>query len=312
MKMSARARYRDTSLIALLMDLPPWVAMVSLGVLWLLGIIGYSLLSIFIPGFRRLELVVGLGLGTLYVALAFWVGLGERALRRQRLTGASDRYRLGALTSIEFEEAAGELFRLQGFLVTENKRPDSEDGGVDLEIAKNGQTLLVQVKHKWNDVGVKDIRELWGIVAGEGADGGVFVTGGRFSQRALEFAHGKNLTLIDADAFLRLRAQFLPMSADATEHHPLISEGFACHVAALTAPRCMKCGKNMVLITWLSGLAVTDQYWGCRDYPACKSRQRVPPYLGDAAQIRAGTSTFRGRWEIAVTNRLRLRNPLKG
>lgn len=312
MKISARARYRDESLVATLMDLPPLVALLSLGVLWLLSITGYGLLSIFIPRFRGLELLVGSGLATLYLALAFWMGLGERALRRQRLSGASDRYRLGALSSIEFEEAAGELFRLQGYLVTENKRPDREDGGVDFEIAKNGQTLLVQVKHKWNDVGIKDIRELWGIVAGEGADGGVFVTGGRFSQRALEFAHGKNLTLIDADAFLRLRAQFLPVSADAPEHHPLISEGFARHVAALTPPRCMKCGKKMVLLTWLNGLAVTDQYWGCSDYPACKSRQRVPPYLGEAAQLRSGISTFRERWEVAVTNRLRFRNPLRG
>jgi restriction system protein len=252
--------------------------------------------------------VIGGGLASVFLALAFWIALGERALRRQRLRSASNLYRLRALSAIDFEEAASELFRLQGYVVVENKRPDDEDGGVDLELARGGETFLVQVKHKWDEVSVKDVRELWGLVAAEGAEGGVFVTASRFSVRAVEFAEGKRLELIDGEAFLRLRAELLPTAGVVADHDPVVAEGFASYLAGLNAPACRKCGKKTVLVTKLTGASVTDQFWGCADYPTCQSRRPVSPYLGEVAgQADSKLPGLGARLEIALTNRLRLR-----
>ena len=310
---SIRATYRDESLVASLMDLPLWVVLAGLSVFWLAGIVLWAAMGIFVPALRGFALLVGFGLACLFLAAAFWIGLGERSLRRRRLVGASNLYRLGALSSIEFEEAVSELFRLQGFVVLENKRPDHADGGVDMEITKRGETLLVQVKHKWAPVGVRDLRELWGIVASEGADGGVFVTSQGFTDSAREFAHGKRFDLIDGETFLRLRASALPTSKQTLGHDPVVSEGFAQHLAAQTAPACRKCGKPMVLMTKLTGTSVTSQFWGCGDFPKCQSSRPASPYLGETSQARSNSWTsIKDRLEIARTNRLRIRVPKGG
>jgi restriction system protein len=51
---------------------------------------------------------------------------------------------------------------------------------------------IVQCKH-WRSrlVGVKPLRELWGVLSDEKADGAIFITSGSFSADALAFAQGK-------------------------------------------------------------------------------------------------------------------------
>lgn len=72
----------------------------------------------------------------------------------------------------------GEFFRQQGYSVTETggKGPD---GGVDLELRKDGELHLVQCK-QWQalKVSVKVVRELYGVMAAQGAAGGYVVTSG--------------------------------------------------------------------------------------------------------------------------------------
>lgn len=224
------------------MDVPYWLVLASLGVLTFLGLAIWAVASIAFPLMQIYSVEAGLALASLFVGVTFWVALGERSLRRGRLRSASNLYRLGALSAIEFEEAASELFRLQGYIVVENRRPDDEDGGVDLEIAKGDEKLLVQVKNKWEDVGVREARELWGLVASEHADGAVFVTSRGFTPRAVEFASGKRFELIDGQAFLTLRAQLLPSASGTPDHDPVVSAGFARHLSTLANPACPKCG----------------------------------------------------------------------
>ena len=90
----------------------------------------------------------------------------------------------------------GEAFRVQGYSVAETG--GGADGGVDVVLRKDREKYFVQCK-QWraSTVGVPVVRELYGAMAAHGAAGGFVVTSGRFTKPAIEFAEGRNLTLID-------------------------------------------------------------------------------------------------------------------
>jgi len=104
----------------------------------------------------------------------------------------------------EFEYLVSEAYRRKGYAVTECGGA-GPDGGVDLELRKNGETLFVQCKHyRIKKVGVKIIRELYGVVASENATGGIVITSGTFTQEAIDFARGNPLELVDGKGLFRL------------------------------------------------------------------------------------------------------------
>ena len=285
--MPPRKRFRDESIVASAMDLPLW-AMVAVGsVVAFLGLIAATVLGFFIPSAKPWVADVGIVLLFVYLVLALATSLSERSRRRRRLEGVADLHRLWMLAPLQFEEVAAELFRLEGWIVTENKRPDDEDGGVDFEIAKRGETHLVQCKHwRHQDVGVKEARELWGVVASEAATGGVLVASRGFTSAAIEFAKGKRLELVTGQDFLRRRAAVVSSSFDPLSvHDPMVSDGFGAHLASVHRPACKLCGKPMVLVTTLTDVSITRQFWGCSGYPAeCQgTRPFRAPYLGGVA-----------------------------
>ncbi len=75
------------------------------------------------------------------------------------------------------------------------------DGGIDIHLFKESYSStqplgIVQCK-AWNSkVGVKDVRELFGVMAAEGSRRGFFMTTSTFTKEAKEFAKGKKLKLI--------------------------------------------------------------------------------------------------------------------
>jgi restriction system protein len=279
-----RQRYRDESTVAVLLDLPGWlvlvITVVAMLVVLFVGVAFDSLTG------RPNFLLVGLtAIGALiFTGGLFWLASRDRLVRRRLLSQASTADELWALMPHDMADVATELFRLEGYVVTENKRPDLADGGVDFEIFKQGKTWLVQVKHWRQEVGVREARELWGLVASEGSAGGVLIGTWGFTKAAREFAEGKDLRLIDGAEFMRLRSELagMPMGGSA-EKDPLVSAGFATYVGALHRPACPKCQKPMVLVTMLRDTAINKQFWGCSDYPNCQASQRFAiPYLGPA------------------------------
>ena len=277
---SLRRRFRDDSIIATLMEVPTWLFGTFM-VCAVLFVVGVSAGIDVYRGTREawLTAVIPVVLVGFFGGL-FWLAVRERLLRQRRLAQASSAHRLWLLMPDEMADAAAELFRLQDYGVTENKRPDLADGGVDFEVARHGKTWLVQVKHWRQEVSVKEARELWGIVASEGAAGGILIGTSGFSKAAREFALGKDLALIDGPEFIRLRARLphlaLPAVANAD---PMVSEGFVAHLTAVHRPACPKCRKQMVLVTRLEDVAIVRQFWGCKDYPECDGSRRFAfPY----------------------------------
>ena len=290
-KRSLRRRFRDESIIATLMEMPTWlfVSIMAGAVVLAVGLAaGIDIYS----GTRDvwLSAVIPVVLVGFFGGL-FWLSSRERLLRQRRLAQVSTVHRLWLLMPDEMADMGAELFRLQGYGVTENKRPDLADGGVDFEVSRQGKTWLVQVKHWRQEVTVREARELWGIVASEGAAGGKLIGTSGFSSGAREFAQAKDLALIDGPELIRLRSGLpdVAQSVDA-DGDPMVSEGFLSHLAGIHRPACPKCGKRMVLVTRLEDAAVIGQFWGCEAYPNCDGHRRFAfPFAPD--DKRPGTPT---------------------
>jgi len=135
----------------------------------------------------------------------------------------------------EFEELVGEAYRRKGYNVTETGGGGA-DGGVDLVLLKGGEKLLVQCKHwKMYKVGVKVIRELYGVVVAENATGGIVISSGTFTQEAIDFAKGKPLELLDGAALQNIITE--------------VQKGEIQPRNRLNENICPDCGAEMVLRT---------------------------------------------------------------
>jgi restriction system protein len=199
------------------------------------------------------------------------ISVGRRGTRKQLIdsvvagTGADG---LKAMSWQQFELAVGEAFRLQGYSVIENGGGGA-DGGVDLVLRKGGEKFLVQCK-QWRafKVGVTVIRELYGVMAADGAVGGFVVTCGQFTKEAETFAKGRNITLVDGGKLetmiRRTRPGPVPSSASAPASAPAAAN------SQLVVPNCPVCGKSMLTRTAQRGANAGKKFWGCAAYPSCR------------------------------------------
>lgn len=172
---------------------------------------------------------------------------------------------LDGMTWREFEMLVGEVFRLQGFAVTETGGGGA-DGGVDLVLSRGSEKFFVQCKQwKAYKVGVEVVRELYGVMAARGAAGGFVVTSGRFTEDARAFADGRNVKLVDGARLLgliKLARQSLAGGAE--------PEAVTNTAAASSQPKCPVCQSAMVRRTARKGANAGAQFWGCSNYPGCR------------------------------------------
>lgn len=136
------------------------------------------------------------------------------------------------------------------------------DGGVDVTLFKGDPArplALVQCK-AWNarQVGVKEVRELLGVMVHTGVGRGVFITTGSFSKEALAFGAANPIQLLDGPAFDEKLRALAPAAQDA-----LLAWAFE---GDYLTPSCPSCGVKMLARESRGG-----PFWGCRHYPACKS-----------------------------------------
>jgi restriction system protein len=186
-------------------------------------------------------------------------GVIRRAIDSRKFDATDDPT---GLTWSQFESLIAEFYRRQGSTVTARGGPSS-DGGVDLTLTDlRGDRLIVQCKH-WKSrlVGVKPLRELWGVMSDEKADGAIFVTSGSFSADAAAFAQGKRLELIDGPQLSIMIAHVKGRTAAPSPTSPE-------HL--ISVPRCPRCDSPMVLRTAKRGVHSGEQFWGCSTYPKCE------------------------------------------
>lgn len=174
----------------------------------------------------------------------------------------------------EFELLVGEGFRLQGYQVVETGGGGA-DGGVDLVLKRGGEKFLVQCK-QWRafKVGVDVIRELYGVMAARGATGGFAVTSGQFTDAAIGFANGRNVTLIDGPKLHGLLRE-AKAAVDRSTPRPSAAPTVQPDASPLQASNCPICARPMVRRTAKRGASVGGQFWGCTGYPACRGTRPI-------------------------------------
>jgi restriction system protein len=139
-------------------------------------------------------------IGTVFAAVVSigWLTMKLEARDRRHLVEwTSD---LRRLTSDEFEWFVGEVFRREGWSVSETGRQGAPDGGVDLELTRGADRVIVQCK-RWTSwrVGVEEIRSFAGALLRDGLAGGagIFVTLSDFTDDARREAARVGLRLLD-------------------------------------------------------------------------------------------------------------------
>lgn len=171
---------------------------------------------------------------------------------------------LDALHELEwkrFELLCAKYYDAVGFK-TETIRCGA-DGGIDIKLFMIDPTqpiAVVQCK-AWNSasvVGVKEVRELLGVMAHEKVERGVFITTSSYTKDALSFGEANRIQLIDGPAFIR-KIQQLPKDAQ----DELLKFAFE---GDYKTPTCASCGIKMVKREGNRGA-----FWGCLNYPKCRS-----------------------------------------
>ncbi|MGK2951929.1 MAG: restriction endonuclease [Thiobacillus sp.] len=266
-------------LIEITSMLPWWVGVVLaiVAYVWLHSVAATEVTAVAQPGkigdfvghtlFKTLA-----GVGQYLLPFAFLVGAAMSAFGRykrralhEQVAGSPDRSALNDMSWQQFEALVGEAFRRKGYAVTE-MGGGGADGGIDLALKKEGETFLVQCKQwKAYKVSVTTVRELYGVMAAEGATGGFVVTSGVFTDEARAFAVGRNIELVDGEALHALiRGVSVPAKAAASP-------------AATSAgsPACPVCQSAMVRRTAKRGANSGNEFWGCSQYPGCKGIRAI-------------------------------------
>ena len=210
--------------------------------------------------------------GQYVLPLLCLIGAGISFFKRKKREHLLDKSAGGANASVlnepswqDFELLVGEAFRRQGFSVHE-QGGGGADGGVDLTISKDGKRYLVQCKQwKTQQVGVKPVRELAGLVATHGAASGIFVSSGGYTEEAKAFAAKARIKLIDGETLHRMTKGISAATNRGTampdrETVPATEEKVACP----------KCGSAMVKRVAKNGANAGQSFWGCSQFPRCR------------------------------------------
>jgi restriction system protein len=194
---------------------------------------------------------------SLGTAMSAYGRVKRRALHEQ-VAASHDRGALNNMSWQQFETLVGEAFRRKGYAVTETGGGGA-DGGIDLVLKRDGEAFLVQCKQwKATKVGVATVRELYGVMAAQGAVGGFVVTSGVFTDEAKAFASGQNIELMDGKA---LYALICGVSVP-DKVTPVLQV-----VSTASAPTCPICQGAMVKRAAKRGANSGNAFWGCQLYP---------------------------------------------
>jgi len=200
------------------------------------------------------------------------IRVGQEAANNK--TDKPNKWSIDLINSLEwkrFEELCLNYFIEKGYKAEVTRQ--GADGGVDINLFKNSYSMskpfgIVQCKAwKTYRVGVKPVRELFGVMAADGAPLGVFITSGDYTKEAREFSADKHIKLMNGTELLR----------QITELPEASRIGLLDRVTRgdYTTPSCPSCGIKMITRTTRKGSNVGKKFWGCRYYPKCRNTLRI-------------------------------------
>lgn len=170
-----------------------------------------------------------------------------------------------------FEELCSEYFNMKGYKAKLTKH--GADEGIDIYLFKESYSLkkafgIVQCK-AWNKykVGVKHMRELYGVMAAKQVPLSVFITSGSYTKEAEEFSQGKHLKLISGDLLLNL------IQALSEEKQQALLKKIT--TGDYLTPSCSSCGIKMIQRTTKKGKNIGNKFWGCVNFPKCRNTLQI-------------------------------------
>jgi restriction system protein len=192
-----------------------------------------------------------------------WGASNQTVPENAKSDNAFHTWTLEALRVLEwkrFELLCAKYYEIVGFKSETIKC--GADGGIDVKLFKldpNQPLAIVQCK-AWNvySVGVKEVRELLGVMAHEKVMRGIFITTGTYTKDALSFGVSNPIQLLDGAGFLM---KIKELSED--RQHALLQYAFE---GDYKTPTCASCGIKMTKRDSKRG-----PFWGCLNYPRCKS-----------------------------------------
>ena len=166
-----------------------------------------------------------------------------------------------------FEAVCEALFAQSG--MRSESQSHGADGGVDIWLYSqhSDKPVIVQCKHwKKRVVGVKEVREFYGVLKSHDLMYGTFATSSTFSSDALAFAKGNRINAQDREGLLRLIA-----GRSAEQQQALLATAYE---GEYWKPTCVKCGVKMVMREKKDG---SSSFWGCINYgkTRCSSMMKV-------------------------------------
>lgn len=139
------------------------------------------------------------------------------------------------------------------------------DGGVDIKLYKinpDAPIAIVQCKAKIAQVGVKDVRELFGVMNHQKVGRGIFITSSAYTKDAIAFGAENPIQLLDGEAFLR---KILELSKPAQQS--LLDFAFT---GDYRTPTCASCGVKL-----MKKDGKTGAFWGCPNFPLCRTTMKM-------------------------------------
>ena len=202
-------------------------------------------------------------------AAASWLRGSERSFdgsgqSAERGKVDTSKWTLELLKRIEwrrFEELCAAYFEALGF--SARTAPSGADGGVGISLTAEGAdsaSIIVQCK-AWDvyTVGIRPLRALRGAMTSGSYGEGVFVTSGKFTREARDYAAKEQIHLIDGAELLGKIAALLPELALALLK--LATQG------EFLTPTCPSCAIKMIS---RKSTQSGRKFWACRNYPRCK------------------------------------------
>jgi len=188
----------------------------------------------------------------------------ERRRAAERFRFDSSKWTLALLRHLEwrrFEELCAAYFENVGFAVRVVRPPAG--GAADIALHLEGAeapTLLARSK-AWNayPIGVRALHELRAAMKPAGVGEAVFVTSGRFTPEAAQFAAKESIELIDGARLVRELSGLAPEKSLALLK--LATKG------DFLTPTCPSCSIKM---TSRRSTVEGRAFWGCLNYPRCK------------------------------------------
>ena len=106
-------------------------------------------------------------------------------------------------TGYEFEALVAQRFRQHGYDVEQTG--GAGDGGIDLEVRRADQRIIVQCKAHSKKVSPAAVRDFYGTLIASGADMGVFITKVGVSQNAYAWSERKPLIFLDINDLIEMK-----------------------------------------------------------------------------------------------------------